>query len=71
MEDAQKFPFISSAALFGLFCAFKFLDPDWVNWVISFYFTAAGAMAVMGTLIPIIEQGEIVREAKDEGLRKE
>jgi len=56
MEDAQKFPFIGSAALFGLFCAFKFLDPDWVNWVISFYFTAAGAMAVMGTLIPIIEQ---------------
>ena len=50
-----KFPFIGSACLFGLFCAFKFLDPEWVNWVISFYFTAAGAIAVAGTLIPILE----------------
>jgi len=52
--DAQKFPFIGSAALFSLFCAFKFLDPEWVNFVISFYFTAAGALAVGQTVHPII-----------------
>ena len=55
MEDAKRFPLVGSACLFGLFCAFKFLDPEWVNWVISFYFTAAGAAAVAATLSPIFE----------------
>ncbi|GMH98106.1 hypothetical protein TrVE_jg12687 [Triparma verrucosa] len=56
-SDAQRFPLVGSAALFSLFLAFKFLDPEWVNFVISFYFTAAGSGAVLQTVYPIVKAG--------------
>merc|ERR1719273_2436999 len=37
-EDAMQFPLVGSASLFGLYLAFKFLDPDVVNVIISVYF---------------------------------
>jgi minor histocompatibility antigen H13 len=52
--DAMRFPFIGSAALFGLYCAFKYLDEGWVNYLISFYFTAAGGLAVATSFEPIV-----------------
>eukprot|EP01036_Dinobryon_divergens_P032009 gene32009-41511_t len=40
--DAYKFPFIGSAALFGLYAAFKFFDKDTVNIILAVYFSLAG-----------------------------
>ena len=54
-SDAVRFPFVGSAALFSLYCAFKYLDPAWVNFIISFYFTAVGACAIGVTFQPVIE----------------
>ncbi|GMH58321.1 hypothetical protein TrRE_jg993, partial [Triparma retinervis] len=53
--DAMRFPFVGSAALFGLYCAFKYLDEGWVNYLISFYFTFAGGMAVASSFEPIMQ----------------
>lgn len=44
--DAYKFPFIGSAALFGLYFAFKYFDKDTVNLVMSLYFSVAGVFTL-------------------------
>lgn len=53
-EDAMQFPFIGSAALFGLYCAFKFFDKDTVNLILSAYFALMGCGAVTATASPIL-----------------
>jgi len=53
-SDAYRFPFVGSAALFSLYTAFKYLDPEWVNFLISFYFTFAGALAVASSFGPVV-----------------
>ena len=58
-QDAYKFPFIGSAALFGLYVAFKYFDKDTVNLVLSFYFCLVGVFTLTGTLAPLIS--EIIR----------
>lgn len=37
LQDSLWFPLIASCALFGFFLLFKFLDPLWINWIISIY----------------------------------
>ncbi|GMI35822.1 hypothetical protein TeGR_g8356, partial [Tetraparma gracilis] len=54
-SDAMQFPLFGSASLFSLYCAFKYLDKDWVNFFIGFYFTAVGALAVAATLAPVLD----------------
>ena len=56
-EDAMMFPFIGSAALFGLYCAFKYLDKAWVDFVLGLYFSLAGTFAVTATVIPLYRWG--------------
>lgn len=54
-EDAMQFPLIGSASLFGLYCAFKFFDPEIVNLIISVYFCLMGTAALTATFAPMID----------------
>lgn len=45
-KDAAMFPFIASAALFGLYVVFKFCSKDYVNMLLSFYFLLLGVYAM-------------------------
>jgi len=69
-EDAMQFPLVGSVALFSLYCAFKYLDKDWVNFLIGIYFSAVGALAVTASLAPVVAM--IVRPSSvDEKLKVE
>jgi len=54
-EDAKWFPILGSCSLFSLYLAFKYLNADMVNLVISFYFVTMGCMAVTFTFAPLLE----------------
>lgn len=56
MNDAYKFPFVGSAALLGLYVAFKFCDKDTVNLVLSLYFSVVGVFALTGSFSAFISQ---------------
>lgn len=47
--DAYQFPLVGSCSLFGLYCAFKYLDKDLVNLLIGGYFCLAGCFALTAT----------------------
>jgi len=53
-SDAAQFPIIGSMSLFGLYCAFKYLDKAWVNFIIGGYFGLVGCFALVGTLAPLV-----------------
>lgn len=52
-EEAMQFPLVGSATLFSLYLAFKFLDPDTVNVIISLYFCLMGCAALTVTFTPL------------------
>jgi len=52
--DAYQFPLVGSCSLFGLYCAFKYLDADLVNLLIGGYFCLAGCFALTATGGPIM-----------------
>lgn len=54
-KDAAQFPIVGSAALFGLFLAFKYLDREMVNMILSVYFMFVGVFTLTGTLAPFLE----------------
>ena len=54
-KDAAQFPIVGSAALFGLFLAFKYLDREMVNLVLSVYFMFVGVFTLTGTLAPFVQ----------------
>jgi len=53
-QDAYLFPFMGSAALFGLYVAFKYFDKDTVNLLLSLYFCVVGVFTLTGTLAPVM-----------------
>jgi minor histocompatibility antigen H13 len=55
-NDAYKFPFVGSAALFGLYLAFKYLDKDMVNLLLGIYFSVIGVFTLTTTLAPFVKQ---------------
>ena len=68
-EDAQWFPIMGSISLFGLYCAFKFLDEKWVNWILSGYFGMIGCGAITVTLSSVL--GSILPTMASMGIHKE
>lgn len=52
-EDAMKFPIIGSVALGTLYVAFKYLDKDWVNFLLSLYFSVIGTFTLTATASPL------------------
>ena len=53
-EDAMQFPIVGSISLFSLYLAFKFLDKDMVNLLISAYFAVIGTLALTMTISPFL-----------------
>jgi len=54
-EDAQWFPVVGSVSLFTLYLAFKFLNKDLVNYLISFYFAMIGCFAITASLSSVFD----------------
>lgn len=54
-KDAALFPIIASASLFGLYIAYKYLSPVWVNTLISTYLQIGGIFACADILTPLFE----------------
>ena len=54
-EDAMKFPILGSVALGTLYVAFKYLDKDWVNFLLSLYFSVIGTFTLTATASPLFE----------------
>ena len=52
--DAMRFPLMGSAVLFGLFVAFKVLNKDLVNALLTIYFVVLGVLALAGTISPVV-----------------
>ena len=67
-KDAAQFPIVGSAALFGLFLAFKYLDKEVVNMVLGVYFMFVGVFTLTGTLAPFVEMA--VKSKVKYGLKK-
>jgi minor histocompatibility antigen H13 len=55
-NDAYRFPLVGSAALFGLYIAFKYFDKDTVNLLLSAYFSVIGVFTLTGTFAPFLSQ---------------
>lgn len=45
-KEAMKFPLIGSVSLLGLFLAIKFLPGHWLNYIMTFYFSMMGTLAI-------------------------
>jgi len=55
-KDAMQFPLIGSAALFSLYIVVKLVDKQYLDVLISIYFSAVGAFAVFGCVSPVLTQ---------------
>jgi minor histocompatibility antigen H13 len=66
-QDAYKFPFIGSAALFGLYVAFKYFDKETVNLLLTIYFCLVGIFTLTSTIAPFV--AEVVSSEKKYGFR--
>lgn len=47
LQDSLWFPLIASCALFGFFLLFKFVDPIWINRIISTYCELFGSSCIL------------------------
>ncbi|PWN47210.1 hypothetical protein IE53DRAFT_262438 [Violaceomyces palustris] len=52
-SDAWLFPVFGSAVLFGMFLVFKYLNKEYVNMLLGFYFGVVGVLAVTKVLVGI------------------
>lgn len=50
-SDAMWFPIMGSAVLFGLFLIFKYLNKEYINLLLSFYFGFVGCLALSQALV--------------------
>jgi minor histocompatibility antigen H13 len=48
----MKFPIIGSCVLFGLFAVIKLVPKNWVDLIISIYFSAIGAYTIATLIEP-------------------
>jgi minor histocompatibility antigen H13 len=55
LEDAYQFPIVGSISLFSLYLAFKYLNKDFVNFVIGGYFCIVGCLALTMTIAPAMK----------------
>ena len=65
--DAYKFPVVGSAALFGLYIAFKYFGKDVVNLLLTIYFSVAGVVTLTNTISPFLSH--FVRGSKQYGFK--
>ena len=72
-SDAAQFPIVGSCALFGLFCAFKYLDKTTVNLILGLYFMVVGTFTLASTISPYFEAqfGMNPKTTKKYGFKKD
>jgi hypothetical protein len=54
-SDVYKFPFMASASLLSLFFALQYFK-EWVNFLLSLYFSAIGVFALFSVIEPYVEK---------------
>ncbi|VDC03596.1 unnamed protein product [Peniophora sp. CBMAI 1063] len=52
-EDAWLFPVLGSVTLGGLYLIIKYLGPDWINWLMSWYLSLASLYSVTDALLRV------------------
>ncbi|KAJ3040822.1 hypothetical protein HDV00_010437 [Rhizophlyctis rosea] len=52
-DDAKMFPILGSATLFSLYLVFKFLDKQYINYLVTAYFSILGVGALVETTLGI------------------
>lgn len=53
-EDAWLFPITGSVVLLGFYTIVKYLGTDWINWLLSWYFSIVGIGSVWKSLTALI-----------------
>ena len=53
-KDAMQFPLFGSAALFSLYLVVKFVPKEYLDLIISLYFSVIGAFAIFGCVAPTL-----------------
>ena len=53
-KDAMQFPLIGSAVLFGLYIVVKLVKKEYLDILISMYFSVLGAFSIFGCVSPIL-----------------
>lgn len=53
-EDALKFPFLASGALFSIYIVLRYVDPAWVATLMTVYFALLGAFGVQAAISPSV-----------------
>lgn len=71
-KDAMMFPVIGSIVLFSLYCVFKYLPKEWVNFVIKGYFCLFGVLVLsqrVRTLLAQLMPVSLVRSLECKSIR--
>lgn len=53
-EDAWLFPVLGSVTLGGLYLIIKYLGPDWINWLMSWYLSLASLYSVTDAFLKAV-----------------
>ncbi|KAG6845393.1 hypothetical protein H0H87_009740 [Tephrocybe sp. NHM501043] len=53
INDAWLFPVFGSCVLFGFYLVIKYLGKEWINWLLSWYFSIAGVASVWKSSISL------------------
>jgi len=53
-DDAKMFPIYGSVVLFGLYLLFRFLPKEYINLILSLYFSVLGIAALANMLHPLV-----------------
>ena len=53
-EDAWLFPVLGSVTLGGLYLIIKYLGPEWINWLMSWYLSLASLYSVTDAFIKAV-----------------
>lgn len=64
-NDAWMFPVMGSIVLFSLYLLFRFLDKDYINYLITIYFSVMGCAAVAKTGLMLVKKAVPVSFLKD------
>lgn len=54
-SEAMTFPIFASFFLFGLYLIFRIIGPEWVNYLMTFYFVVGGSLVVGRFFSPVFK----------------
>ncbi|KAI9572203.1 signal peptide peptidase-domain-containing protein [Boletus coccyginus] len=54
-SDAWLFPIVGSVVLFGMYVVVKYVGKEWINWLLGWYFSVAGAGSVWKSTVSLVK----------------